>query len=70
MKLSDLMTGETLENSEKIRKLEKEIKILKQGKTSEKIEEEEIKRDNLKIILYITILIMMIIEMIVICNAF
>ena len=70
MKLSDLMAGETLENSEKIRKLEKEIKILKQGKTSEKIEEEEIKRENLKIILYITILIMMIIEMIVICNAF
>ena len=68
MKLSDLMAGETLENSEKIRKLEKEIKILKQGKTSENVEKEEIKRENLRVILYIAIIIMMIIEMIVICN--
>lgn len=68
MKLSDLMTGETLENSERIRKLEKEIKLLRHEKTNARLEEKERKAENLRVILYIAIIIMMIIELIAICN--
>lgn len=68
MKLSDLMTGETLENSERIRKLEKEIKLLRHEKTNAHLEEKERRAENLRVILYIAIIIMMIIELIAICN--
>ena len=70
MKLSDLMAGETLENSEKIRKLEKEIRLLKNEKTNAKLEEREIRGENLRVILYIAIIVMMIIELLAICIDF
>lgn len=70
MKLSDLMTGETIENNERIKKLEKEIKLLKHEKTNARLEEREIRGENLRVILYIAIIIMMIIELLAICIDF
>lgn len=70
MKLSELLDGYTIDNTNKIRKLEKEINILKKEKRREEIEKEEIKEKNIRNILLIIMFIFMIIELIVISLSF
>ena len=70
MKLSELLDGYTIDNTDKIRRLEKEIKILKKEKAREEIEKEAIKEENIRNILLIVAFTFMILELIVICLCF